>query len=80
MINFQSLRSTSYRTMGDRQQIAWLLLTMRGVSILREDAAGAEALIEQGVALSPESYDWIGWSQNHLGHAAQLRREYGRAE
>ena len=68
------------RTLGDRQQIAWSLLTMSGVSILREDAAGAEALIEQAMALDPESHDWIGWSFNHLGHAAQLRREYGRAE
>jgi len=30
--------------------------------------------------LSPESHDWIGWSLNHLGHAAQLRGEYSRAE
>ena len=50
------------RKLGDRQQVAWSLLTMSGVAILREDAAGAEALIEQGMALSPESHDWIGWS------------------
>jgi two-component system, cell cycle sensor histidine kinase and response regulator CckA len=68
------------RILGDHQQVAWTLLTMSGVAILREDAAGAEALIEQGRALSPDSHDWIGWCLNHLGHAAQLRREYGRAE
>lgn len=50
------------------------------MAILREDPAGAEALIEQGMALNPESHDWIAWSLNHLGHAAQLRREYARAE
>ncbi len=68
------------RRLGDRQHIAWLLITSSGVAILREDAAGAEALIEQGRALNPDSHDWIGWSLNHLGHAAQLRREYSRAE
>ncbi len=68
------------RMLGDRQQVAWSLLTMSGVAILREDAAGAEALIEQAIALGPESHDWLGWSLNHLGHAAQLRREYSRAE
>ena len=68
------------RKLGDRQQIAWFLLTMAGVAILQEDAARAEALIEQGIALNPESHDWLGWSLNHLGHAAQLRQEYGRAE
>jgi two-component system cell cycle sensor histidine kinase/response regulator CckA len=68
------------RQLGDRQQVAWSLLTMSGVAILREDAAGAEALIKQGQALSPDSHDWLGWSLNHLGHAAQLRKEYGRAE
>jgi hypothetical protein len=66
--------------LGDRQQVAWTLLTMSGVAILREDPAGAEALIDQGRALNPDSHDWVGWSLNHLGHAAQLRREYGRAE
>jgi hypothetical protein len=59
---------------------AWLLLTMAGVAIMQENAARAEALIEQATALRPESHDWIGWSLNHLGHAAQLRGEYGRAE
>jgi two-component system cell cycle sensor histidine kinase/response regulator CckA len=68
------------RKLGDRQHVAWLLLTMAEVAILQEDAAGAEALIEQGTALNPESHDWIGWSLNHQGHAAQLRREYGRAQ
>jgi PAS domain S-box-containing protein len=68
------------RKLGDRQQTAWSLLTMSEVAILREDAASAEALIEQGMALGPESRDWLGWSWNHQGHAAQLRREYGRAE
>ncbi|HET9222517.1 MAG TPA: PAS domain S-box protein [Roseiflexaceae bacterium] len=68
------------RKLGDRQLTAWLLLTMSGVAILQEDAARAEALIEQGAALSPESHDWIGWSLNHLGHAAQLRKDYDRAE
>jgi two-component system, cell cycle sensor histidine kinase and response regulator CckA len=68
------------RKLGDRQLTAWLLLTMAGVAIMQEDAATAEALIEQGTALSPESHDWIGWSLNHMGHAAQLRAEYGRAE
>jgi PAS domain S-box-containing protein len=68
------------RTLGDRQLVAWSLLTMSGIAILREDAAGAELLIEQGRALSPDSHDWLAWSLNHLGHAAQLRREYGRAE
>jgi PAS domain S-box-containing protein len=71
---------TLSRKVGDRQQTAWLLLTMAEVAIVREDAASAEALVEQGRALSPESYDWAGWSLNHLGHAAQLRREYSRAE
>ena len=68
------------RKLGERQQVAWSLLTMSGVAILREDATGAEALIEQGMALSPESHDWMGWSLNHLGHAAQLHREYSQAE
>jgi CheY-like chemotaxis protein len=68
------------RILGDHQQVAWTLLTMSGVAILREDPAGAEALIEQGRALNPDSHDWIGWCLNHLGHAAQLRRDYGRAE
>jgi PAS domain S-box-containing protein len=68
------------RALGDRQQVAWSFLTMSGVAILREDAAGAEALIEQGRALKPDSHDWVGWSLNHLGHAAQLRQEYDRAE
>ena len=68
------------RKLGDQQQTAWSLLTMAGVAILREDAARAEVLIEQGTALSPESHDWTGWSLNHLGHVAQLRREYGQAE
>ena len=68
------------RKLGNRQQVAWLLLTLSGVEILQENAAGAEALIEQGRALSPESHDWIGWSLNHLGHVAQLGREYSRAE
>jgi DNA-binding response OmpR family regulator len=36
------------RKLGERQQVAWSLLTMSGVAILREDAAGAEALIERG--------------------------------
>jgi PAS domain S-box-containing protein len=68
------------RKLGDRQQIAWLLLTLAEVAILREDAAGAEALIEQGTTMNPESHDWIGWSLDHLAHAAQLRNDYGRAE
>jgi DNA-binding response OmpR family regulator len=68
------------RKLGDQQQIAWALLTISGVAILREDAAGAEALIAQGATLNPESHDWFGWSLNHRGHAAQLRREYDRAE
>jgi PAS domain S-box-containing protein len=68
------------RALGERQQIAWTLLTMSGVAILREDAASAEALIEQGRALNPDSHDWIGWSLNHMGHAAELRRDYDRAE
>jgi PAS domain S-box-containing protein len=68
------------RRLGDRQQVAWALLTMGGVAVLQEDPDGAEALIAQGKSLQPESHDWTGWSLNHLGHAAQLRREYGRAE
>jgi two-component system cell cycle sensor histidine kinase/response regulator CckA len=68
------------RKLGDRQLSAWLLLTMAGVAIMQEDAATAEALIEQATALRPESHDWIGWSLNHLGHAAQLRGDYDRAE
>jgi PAS domain S-box-containing protein len=68
------------RKLGDRQQLAWALLTLSGVAILQEDAAGAEGLIAQGKALQPESHDWTGWSLNHLGHAAQLRREHARAE
>ncbi len=71
---------TLSRKLGDRQQIAWTLLTMSEVAILREDATSAEALIEQGLASGPESHDWLGWSWNHQGHAAQLRREYDRAE
>jgi DNA-binding response OmpR family regulator len=68
------------RRLGDRQLTAWLHLTKAGVAIMQEDAAGAEALIEQATVLKPESHDWIGWSLNHLGHAAQLRGDYGRAE
>jgi two-component system cell cycle sensor histidine kinase/response regulator CckA len=68
------------RKLGDRQQLAWAMLTMSGVAVLQEDAAGAEALIAQAKALQPESHDWTGWSLDHLGHAAQLRKEYGRAE
>jgi two-component system, cell cycle sensor histidine kinase and response regulator CckA len=69
-----------HRKLGDRQQIVWPLLTMAEVGVMREDAEGAEALIDQASALGPESYDWIGWSLNHLGHVAQLRRDFDRAE
>jgi PAS domain S-box-containing protein len=69
-----------YRQLGDRHQIAWVLLTMAEVSVLQEDPSNAETLIDQALALNPESHDWVGWSLNHLGHAAQLRREYDRAE
>jgi tetratricopeptide (TPR) repeat protein len=69
-----------HRKLGDRQQIAWPLLTMAEVAVLREDANAAESLVDQGVARGPVCYDWSGWSRNHLGHVAQLRGDFERAE
>lgn len=68
------------REIGDQQQIAWLVLTLIEVAVLREDVAAAEALIVQARALHLEMYDWIGWFLDHQGHAAQLAAEYSRAE
>jgi tetratricopeptide (TPR) repeat protein len=66
--------------LGEQHQGAWSLLTLAGVAILCEDAANAESLITRGIALNPGGHDWLAWSFNHLGHAAQLRGDYEQAE
>jgi hypothetical protein len=51
------------------------------VAVLDEDAAGAEQLLEEGLALRREMNDqqYLGWCLNHRGHAAQLCGDYERA-
>jgi len=73
-----------YRQQGDKYGLAWGLTTVAEVAILDEDPARAEALLAESrtVWQNDGSYWyslWLGWTLNHLGHAAQLRGDYQRA-
>jgi tetratricopeptide (TPR) repeat protein len=73
---------TICRELDDTFIIVNTLVTMAEVAILDEDSARAEALLaESGVLEQQEKHDlnMIGWTLNHLGHAAQPRGEYDRA-
>jgi hypothetical protein len=47
--------------------------------VLEEDAASAEALLEECSTLSRDQEYVIAWVLNHRGHVAQLRGEYDQA-
>ncbi len=70
------------RELNDANGIVVTLNTMAQVAILDEDPARAEALLaESHVLEQPEQAgpNMVGWTLNHLGHAAQLRGDYDRA-
>ena len=73
-----------YRQQGDAHGLAWGLTTMAEVAILDEDASRAEALLAESRTVwqndgSNWYSSWLGWTLNHLGHAAQLRGDYVQA-
>jgi non-specific serine/threonine protein kinase len=68
-----------FRSLGDTFYTAQTLNTLAGVAILQEDPACAEALLAESRALNIADPVMQGWALNHLGHAAQLRKEYSRA-
>ena len=70
------------RKLGYAGSIAEALNMLAEVAILDEDPARAEALLAESRAIEQrENADpnVIGWTLNHLGHAAQLRGAYDRA-
>jgi len=71
-----------FRELGIAHEIAWMLTTLAEVAVLDEDPARAEALLAESRASGQREHadpNWLGWTLNHLGHAAQLRRAYDRA-
>ena len=74
-----------YRQQGDEHGIAWGLNTMAEVAILDEDPQRAEALLAESRTVWQNDGSnwyclWSAWTFNHLGHAAQLRGDYERAD
>src|SRR5207244_9195130 len=68
--------------LGDAGSIAEALNTLAEVAILDEDGARAEALLAESRAIEQREHagpNTVGWTLNHLGHAAQLRGAYERA-
>ena len=68
--------------LGDMLGVAVTLMTMAEVAVVDEDPARAEALLAESRAISQRenvAADGLGWTLNHLGHAAQLRGAYVRA-
>lgn len=71
-----------YRLVGDEDRVTEVLVTLSEVLVMQEDADGAAALIEQGLALirnKGAGSEALPWALNHAGHVAQLRGDYGRA-
>jgi predicted ATPase/transcriptional regulator with XRE-family HTH domain len=73
-----------YRQQGNIQGLAWGLTTIAEVAILDENPAQAEALLAESRTVWQNDGSnwyslWIGWTLNHLGHAAQLRGDYAWA-
>jgi tetratricopeptide (TPR) repeat protein len=67
------------RELGDAREAVEALVSMAEVAILDEDPARAEALLAESRAVGQPAEHLIGWTLNHLGHAAQLRGDYQRA-
>jgi tetratricopeptide (TPR) repeat protein len=71
-----------FRELGHAGSIAEVLNTLAEVAILDEDPARAEALLAESHTIEQREHtdpDTVGWTLNHLGHAAQLRGNYQRA-
>jgi predicted ATPase/transcriptional regulator with XRE-family HTH domain len=73
-----------YRQQNNIPGLAWGLTTVAEVAILDEDPARAEALLAESRTIWQNDGSnwyslWLGWTLNHLGHAAQLRGDYQRA-
>jgi predicted ATPase/transcriptional regulator with XRE-family HTH domain len=71
-----------FRALDNPFWIAGTLNTLAGVAILEEDAARAEALLNESRVMAQRAEWWdipLGWALNHLGHAAQLRGEFAQA-
>jgi len=71
-----------FRDLDEAQDIATTLNTLAGIAILEEEPARAEALLAESHAIEQREHldpNTVGWTLNHLGHAAQLRGEYQRA-
>jgi non-specific serine/threonine protein kinase len=73
-----------YRQQSKAHGLAWGLTTLAEVAILDEDPARAEALLAESRTIWQNDGSnwyslWLGWTLNHLGHAAQLRGDYAQA-
>src|SRR5581483_9432294 len=72
-----------FRERDDPYGMASALNTLAEVAIVDEDPAEAEALLEESLNVGRRvEHNAIitAWALNHLGHAAQLRGDYERAE
>lgn len=71
-----------FRELGHASSIAESLYELAEVAIVDEDAARAEALLAESRVLEQRENHvptTIGWTLNHLGHAAQLRGAFDDA-
>lgn len=71
------------RELRDQARVAEVLVTLGEVAIMLEDPTWAKSLLEEGLAITrfqQEIEENIPWALNHLGHAAQLEKEYQVAE
>ena len=70
------------RELGDAAAIAGTLMSMAQIAVLDEDSERAELLLAESRVLGQHvavDSDLSICTLNHLGHAAQLRGDYGRA-
>jgi tetratricopeptide (TPR) repeat protein len=70
-----------YRELGDQSGICVSTMTLAEAMIMQGDLVAAKALLKENLRLARqlEDLNGIGWTLNHLGHIAQLERNYVEA-